>query len=994
MILPVREILKPDSVVLWAQFDPAWYLQRYGRDCGSLANLDTARALDFYLDEGQHIGHSPNLFFDEKWYLRSNPAVVALIKEGTFASGFSHYCEVGYRQGAPHWLFDLTTYAGLYTDLTEGALREHGCVNHYDHYLKAGVLEGRTAHHLFNSRYFHEQLENAKIAVGDRECLFGYFLRHLGGIANEPRVSPYFDPIWYRLRYPGIADEISAGTWSCALHHYLGNDDPTEFDPLEFFSEEFYLLRYTDIKAETENGRLRNGYQHFMLTGAAELRSPCASVDLRRYQIRHEQVRADIASGRVTNAFVHFLTIGRSSGLSPSPSVEEVIPEELTKRLFRKRAENMLQVHASQPLIFNCTGLPNLTVVMVLYNNFSLTLQALASLHANISDHVEIILIDSGSTDETRHINRYVKGVRVIHFRSNVGYIQGCNHAIPLASAEFVLFLNNDVDLAPGAIAAAIRRLSSDPLIGAVGGKIIRTHGLLQEAGSIVWQDGTTEGYLRDAPPTVPEANFVREVDYCSAVFLMVRTALVRSLDGFDAAYKPAYFEDADLCLRIWKAGFKVVYDPSVVIEHLEFGSSSSSLEAEKQMKCRRLIFIEQNSDKLRDHLVNNSGNLIFARSATRPFHRLLFIEDVIPLRLFGSGYTRSNDLIKTMTLMGIGVTVFPLNYRSYELARIYSDFPDTVEILYDRSIVDLPVFLKNRIGYFDAIWIARTHNLTKLRSISEIFAGHVGSRPTLVLDTEAISALRSAAEAIVLESARNFDLQQGLRDELVDAPLCDAIVAVTAIEADILRVAGLRNVSVIGHMCNVRPTPRAWGERAGILFVGAIHSMNSPNYDSLCWFVEQILPLVENELTWETRLNIVGYTAPGIDMSDFANHHRITIHGEIDNLEPFYNSNRLFVAPTRYAAGIPYKVHDAASYGLPVVATELLRYQLDWRDGQDILSAEISDPKKFAKQIVSLYRSEELWSKIREGAIGRIQTENTSDGFMSSIKGVLGIRE
>jgi GT2 family glycosyltransferase len=130
------------------------------------------------------------------------------------------------------------------------------------------------------------------------------------------------------------------------------------------------------------------------------------------------------------------------------------------------------------------------------------------------------------------------------------------------ATADAVLYLNNDLELAPGAIAAGLHRLKSDTQIGAVGGMIVRTHGVLQEAGGIVWRDGSTQGYMRDASPLAPEANFVREVDFCSGAFLMARRALLVELKGFDEAFVPASYEDVDLCLRMAAAGYRVVYDP------------------------------------------------------------------------------------------------------------------------------------------------------------------------------------------------------------------------------------------------------------------------------------------------------------------------------------------------------------------------------------------------------------------------------------------------
>ena len=91
-----------------------------------------------------------------------------------------------------------------------------------------------------------------------------------------------------------------------------------------------------------------------------------------------------------------------------------------------------------------------------------------------------------------------------------------CDAGLTAVTGDAVLLLNNDVELGPGAIASALRRLHSDPRIGAVGAKIVRTHGRVQAAGCIIWRDGSPPGYMRDASPLAPEVSFVRDVDYCS----------------------------------------------------------------------------------------------------------------------------------------------------------------------------------------------------------------------------------------------------------------------------------------------------------------------------------------------------------------------------------------------------------------------------------------------------------------------------------------------
>src|SRR4029077_8026754 len=111
-----------------------------------------------------------------------------------------------------------------------------------------------------------------------------------------------------------------------------------------------------------------------------------------------------------------------------------------------------------------------------------------------------------------------------------------------------------------------VRRVHSDAHIGAVGGKVIRAHGRLQDAGNIVWRDGTTRGYLSDGSPLAPEANFVRDVDFCSAAFLLVRRALLRQLEGFDDAFAASGYAEGALCTRIAAVGYRVVFDPAVAI--------------------------------------------------------------------------------------------------------------------------------------------------------------------------------------------------------------------------------------------------------------------------------------------------------------------------------------------------------------------------------------------------------------------------------------------
>jgi GT2 family glycosyltransferase/glycosyltransferase involved in cell wall biosynthesis len=618
-------------------------------------------------------------------------------------------------------------------------------------------------------------------------------------------------------------------------------------------------------------------------------------------------------------------------------------------------------------------------------------MMALGSLRANYSADIELILVDSGSTDEVQRIEHYVLGAILLRFPFNIGFLRACNAALPSATADVVLFLNNDVELAPGAVSAALSRLRSDQAIGAVGGKIIRTNGLLQEAGNIVWQDGTTTGYLRDASPLAPEANFVRDVDFCSAVFLMLRRDLLVTIGGFDEAFAPAYYEDADLCLRINASGARVVYDPSAVVYHLEYGSNRTTSGSEAAIARNRPTFYHKHQDLLRERTMADSNAMVFARCTGRRHLRVLFIEDTIPLRRFGSGFVRANGIVRVMAAQDCQVTVFPINNSSQvDVADIFSDMPDTVEVMHDRTIRDLPAFLADRQGYYDVFWVARSHNLDLVRPIIERIAEASDPRPRIILDTEAIASQRTALRAALSGQMESFDLASALRQEFANAHICDAVIGVSLQESGQLSEYGLPRVTTIGHMCEAKPTQRSFAARAGMLFVGAIHELDSPNYDGLRWFVDDVLPLIERSLGWETRLTVAGYTSERVSLDRFRGHPRVTLCGAVVDTEPLYDAHRLFVAPTRYAAGIPYKVHEAASFGLPIVATDLLRGQLGWNDGIDLLAASSTDAGRFAELVVMLHRDQALWDRLRNNALQRLRAENAPEQFTSAVRSVL----
>jgi GT2 family glycosyltransferase len=982
MALSAREMLKlpGQTMAAWAVFDATWYLARYPDARAELSNSDAAAVLRFYLEHGQQRSHSPNLWFDEAWHLRMYPGAAAAVRDGHAASGFDAYCRVGFRFRSPHWLFQETVYRQRYPDLRDEVLAADGNINSYDHFLKHGSREGRIGHMLFDPAVYRAQLGADERAAADAVGGYQHYLRGLRECRPETAVSHYFDPIWYLRRYPVVAEEIAAGQWLCALHHYLTNDTPTEFDPLPEYSEAYYLDRYKDVAASVEAKDRRNGYDHFLANGISELRASSAAIDLRYYRTTHQAVQSDLDSGHARDAFVHYLRIGREQGLAAALLAEDQVTERQAVALNRRRADNLLPGSARVALDFSCANTPAVSVILVLRDGFPLTLMTLGSLRANYPGDIELILIDAGSTDDTRRIGRFVRGGCVLRFDPALDLTASRNAALNCASAETVLFMDSAVELAPGALAAALRRLQSDAGIGAVGGKLVGAHGRLEAAGGIVWRDGTTLGYLRDGSPLAPEANFVRDVDFCSTTFLLLRAALLHQLEGFDEAFAASGYADVDLCLRIAEAGSRVVYDPAVVVSRLtQIGPGPGE---------ERRALLRRHANQLRFRYIADRRVEVFARS-TDAARRVLFIDDLIPLRRLGSGFVRSNDLIQVMASLGYRVTLYPINPCRFGLATIYADMPDTVEVMHDRTHEELAAFLAARQGFYDAIWIARTHNLDRIKPMLERIRAGTGKPPRIVLDAEAIAALRETERAAVARAAP-FDVDAAIMREFANANVCQRIIAVSQSEAQKLRDLGFSDVAITGHWREAQPTPRRFADRAGMLFLGAMHQPDSPNHDALAWFVREVLPLVEQSLGWETRLTVAGYVDPAVSLEAHREHPRITLRGAVEDVASLCDAHRIFVAPTRYSAGVPYKVHEAASYGLPVVASELLRRQLGWRNGFEIIAVDTADPVEFARRIVVLYRDPTLWQTLRDHALERVRAEHNRAQYETAVRQVL----
>lgn len=305
---------------------------------------------------------------------------------------------------------------------------------------------------------------------------------------------------------------------------------------------------------------------------------------------------------------------------------------------------------------------PSVSILLILYNQAELTLACLSSITETLSGlslQVEVVILDNGSSDRTIQLLTRIDGAKVIRSSENLHFLRGINRAAQEATGRFLLLLKSDTQLVAGTVEAAVRTLEGDPTIGAVGGRLILPDGSLQEAGSIVWNDGACVGYGQGRNPSDPEFMFRRDVDYCSAAFLMTPRAAFEKLGGFDERYAPAYYEDTDYCVRLWQQGLRVVFDPNVSVLHYESGSATQedgTLELQRQ---NGRLFALRHRGWLSDRFPPSAENILDARIRSTGI-RVLMIDERIPKMTLGAGYPRANDLLHELVAAGAQVTFFP----------------------------------------------------------------------------------------------------------------------------------------------------------------------------------------------------------------------------------------------------------------------------------------------------------------------------------------------
>ncbi|WP_324715915.1 glycosyltransferase family 2 protein [Carboxydochorda subterranea] len=179
-----------------------------------------------------------------------------------------------------------------------------------------------------------------------------------------------------------------------------------------------------------------------------------------------------------------------------------------------------------------------------------------------------LTVVDNGSGEPIRAYLRSLQDARVLWNESNRGYASACNQGAQAGNGEYVVFLNNDVEVTPGWLDALVRGMGSDPRIAVIGPKLLTPDGHIAFAGAGVM--GTNRHHVARGTglPDGPDV-FAQPVDCLGLVgaCFMIRRSLVPVLGWFDEGYF-FYWEDMDYCLNARLHGYRVVYWPESRVVH------------------------------------------------------------------------------------------------------------------------------------------------------------------------------------------------------------------------------------------------------------------------------------------------------------------------------------------------------------------------------------------------------------------------------------------
>nr|WP_281500781.1 glycosyltransferase [Kordiimonas marina] len=612
------------------------------------------------------------------------------------------------------------------------------------------------------------------------------------------------------------------------------------------------------------------------------------------------------------------------------------------------------------PLAFPVPEAPTVSVVVPVHNKFAVTYHCLAALRFAYNEaSVEIIVVDDGSSDRTTELAGLVSGIKIIRHEKAQGFVGACNAGAAAARGDYIVLLNNDTEVTYRWLDELLFSFRNFKNVGLVGSKLIYPTGSLQEAGGIIWGDGSGWNYGRHCNADEPQYNYTRPVHYCSGAAIMVAKPVWQEVGGFSEDFAPAYYEDTDLAFKIRDKGYKTLYAPlSVVVHHegISNGTEVASTGLKRFQEINQPKFLKKWAKALKDapeagpaaHLYKDEG-------VTK---RALFMDYQMPRTDYDAGSYAAIQEMRLMQSLGYKVTFLPGNLAwlgkyAEQLQRI------GVEVIYAPFYVAVDEFLQERGAEFDVVYITRYY---VAQDHLDMVREYAPQAKVLFMNAD-LHFLREARAAIqsgdpeALEEARKTR-----EEELAVMRQVDMNLSYNEVEHAVILSHNMEQSRVMKApwVVDVADDIPPFDAREGIAFLGGYG--HPPNVEAMRYFVREVMPALRKALPG-VPLYVYGSNMNDEVASLAADD--VIIVGHIEDVADVYNRHRVFIAPLLSGAGIKGKVLAAMAYGIPTVLSSIAAEGTGARHDYDCHIADTVED--WVASLSTLYGDAEAWTLISE---------------------------
>ncbi len=611
------------------------------------------------------------------------------------------------------------------------------------------------------------------------------------------------------------------------------------------------------------------------------------------------------------------------------------------------------------PLKFPQVANPAASIIIPMHNKFEVTYHCLCSLLFAFNDaSFEVIVVANGSSDETRELARFVRGIRVVRHEDASGFVDACNDGARLARGEFIVLLNDNTEATARWLDELIAATRNFANVGLVGAKLVYPDGRLQEAGGIVWSSGNPSPAGRGGNASDPKCNYLRPTDYLSGAALMMPRKVWEDVNGFSQEYAPGYFEDTELAMKVRQAGYHALYVPTSTIIHHESQSAGadtagSGMKRFQHIRWARAVAPHGFDDERPDRETDN------------PAFRVLFIEHQFPIVDGDAGSYAAFQEIRLLQALGAKVTFLPRNLafmdrHTLALQRI------GVECLYAPFVINFVDYVRTHAADYDVLFVCRYHIAEQVIPIARA----VAPKAKIILNLADLHFLREMREGAGTEGYRRERAEATRTAELKVIDSSDLTFSYSDVELAILADQLKRPATTarLPWVVETKQLARNFGETNGILFLGSFN--HPPNRQAVKFFASEVLPALRERLPG-VRFNVAGSSSDSAlrDLSCDG----LDVLGHVANLDEVLARTRVFVAPLVSGAGLKGKVMDAISRGLPCVLSPIAAEGTGLADGLSCLVADGAE--QWVQAVSRLYTDEALWTEIGRNALKLAET-------------------